>query len=680
MATGTITSLGIGSSLDIQSILEDLRDADEATITTKKETITELEASQDEFNVLNALLLDMKTSASALSLSSNFLTRSTSVSSEILSVSSSDGAELGSYSVEVEQLATNSSFVSAGLAAETNTVYVPTSQTSEQGVEASDIVLAQDEEMTIAYGYGDDRQTITITGGTGGYTITDLESAINSAAAADGVSIEATVDTDEEGLSHITIGSTAGGTGEEDRVMITQEPENMDFSAEEATFSYMIGDKEVTISVSADTSLKALAEKINGDSDNAGVTATIINTGYGDKPYQLVLKADETGEDNRISITTQLTNLSMTEQNGAGFTMTSEDSISFDSPVVIRQADSDTDIVFQEESEDGTVTTLTATIEDGVYSNGEDLAAAVEKALETASETSGNRADYQVEWNEKTGKLEISEKGDLASVTFNWSDTGSTAAADLGFTSDQTITPAESSLNAVITVDGSTYQRQSNTGISDLIPGMSLSITTTGSTSISVSQDTEDIKENITSLVSLFNDLVTEIDKNDDYDEDEETWGSLAKYTSVDTMMSGLLNMFQTKVGSSTIYDLGFKIESDGSISIDEETLDEMLESNFEEVKALFIGDDKNEGLGDQLNDHLRDLTKLGGFIESETGAIDVQIDSLEEAIETETERLDKKYETLTLQYVEMDSYMREMESMQSYVSQIFSATESDDD
>ncbi len=680
MATGTITSLGLGSSLDVQDILDSLREADQATITAKEEGITELQASQDEFNVLNALLLDMKTNASALSLSSNFMARSVSVSSDILSVSSSDGAELGSYTVEVEQLAAQSSFISDGVAAKTNTVYVPTNQTSEDGVEATDIVLAQDEEMTIAYGYGDSRQTITVTGGAGGYTITDLESAINTAATADGVSIEATVDTDDDGLYHITIASTAGGSGEDDRVMITNEPDGMDFSAEDTTFSYMLGDTEVSISVAADTSLEDLAELINDASDNPGVTASIIDTGYGDEPYQLVLKSDDTGEDNRISITTQLSNLSMTEESGAGFIMASDDSISFDTPIVIRQADADTDIVFQEESEDGTVTTLTAVIENGVYNNGEDLATAVEEALEAASEASGNRADYQVSWNESSGKLEISEAGDLASVTFNWSDAGSTAAADLGFTTDATITPAESTLNAVINIDGIEYQRQSNSSISDIISGMSLSISETGSTSISVTQDTEDIKEDITTLVSLFNDLVAEIDKNDDYDEDEEAWGSLAKYTSVDTMMSGLLNVFQTKVGSSTIYDLGFEIGSDGTVSIDEEKLDEMLESNFEDVQALFIGDDDNEGLGDRLNDHLLELTKLGGYIESETGAIDVQIDNLEEDIENETERLDKKYETLTLQYVEMDSYMAEMESMQSYVSQIFSATDNDDD
>ena len=685
MASGTITSLGIGSSLDIQGILDNLRKADETALTVKKDKITGLKASQDEFNVLNSLLLEMKSKASALSLSSNFLTRSVSVTSDILSVTSSDGAKTGSYSVAVKKLASQSTFLSAGVAAKTNTVHVPTIQTSRDGVSDSETVLAEGEEMTIAYGYGDDRKTITITGGSGGYTISDLETAINGAAENDdgggGTYVTASVTTDDEGLFHIEIASTAGGSGEDNRVMITQTPEDMSFAGDEATFSYIIGDTEVSLSVAADTSLEKLAELINQDADNPGITASIINTGYGDKPFQLLLKADNTGEDNRISITTQLADLAMTEKNGSGYAMTSENSLSFESPIVIRQTDGDTDIVFQETAKDGTVTTLTAVIEDGVYANGEDLAEAVEKAIEKASEENGNKADYQIVWNENTGKLEISEKGELESVTFNWSDPGSTAAADLGFTADQTITPSESTLNAVIEMDGMVeYQRQSNTGVTDLVEGMSMTFTQTGSATITVDQDTTDIKENITTLISLYNDLITEIDTNDDYDEDEETWGSLAKYTSVDTMMSSLLSVFESKVGATTIFDLGFEVNHDGTVSIDEEVLDKALESNFEEVRDLFIGDSVNDGLGDLLNDHLRDLTKLGGFIESETGAIGVTISNLEQDIDDETERIEKKYETMTAQFVKMDSYMREMESMQSYVSQIFSATDSDDE
>ncbi len=73
MATGTITSLGIGSSLDLQGILDSLRKADETSITRKQQNKTDLEATKNEFNTINAKLLSMKSSALSLSLGSNFL-------------------------------------------------------------------------------------------------------------------------------------------------------------------------------------------------------------------------------------------------------------------------------------------------------------------------------------------------------------------------------------------------------------------------------------------------------------------------------------------------------------------------------------------------------------------------------------------------------------------------------
>ena len=58
------------------------------------------------------------------------------------------------------------------------------------------------------------------------------------------------------------------------------------------------GSAVTTISIPPNATLEDLKESINNA--NAGVTASIIDTGIGDNPYKLVLKADNTGEDNYI--------------------------------------------------------------------------------------------------------------------------------------------------------------------------------------------------------------------------------------------------------------------------------------------------------------------------------------------------------------------------------------------
>lgn len=693
MATGTITSLGIGSSLDLQGILDSLKKADEQTITAKKNEKTNLEATKKEFNTINAKLLAMKSDALALSLSSNFLDRSISVSSStVLSATVADGTNPGAYSATVNRLTTTSSFKSTGKAATTNSVNVPTIQKSANGFAdtSSAVVLAENEDMTITYGYGTNRKTITITGGSGGSSLNDIVTLIaNDSENKNGTTTYLTASTYQDattGKYHLKIAPTSGGTGEDNRVMVTIPPASTGFSADAATFSYTLGNSSViSLSVTADTSLSDLVTQINNDENNPGVTASIINTGSGDNPYELLLTANSAGEASRIKITSQLTDLAMNEVNGSGYTMTSDATISFTNPLVIRSADSNNQIIFQEDSDSGYTSDITATIADGVYQTGSDLARAVETALETASAASGKSRDYVVSFNSNTNKLEIQEAGTLAHLKMRWDQAGSTARDVLGFTShnESVITPASSSLNASITIDGVEYQRTKNTGITDVISGLTLSLIGTGSTTINVTEDKSAIKKHITDLVTNFNDLIKEIDTNDDYDKDNDTWGTLAKTPSIRSAKDILLTLMGTTVTANdniqTYYDLGFEVKKDGSVSIDESVLDSKITSNFNDIKTFFIGTTAGSGvtgMGDLLNNQLREDTKSNGLIDSESDAIDARIARIDDQIEEESDRLDKRYETLAKQFVQLDSYMRKMESEQNYVSQIFSATD----
>lgn len=682
MSTGTITSLGLGSSLDLQGIIDSLKEVDEEIIAQKETEISELEAQKDEFNVINSMLLSMKTTALDLSLESNYLGRTvTNSGTDVLSATATEGAATGTYTVNVERIALQSSFLSEGKSLSTASVYVPTSQISATGFSDadSDIVLAEDEEMTITIGSEDDRQIITITGSAGGMTLNEVIDEINNSTTY--VTAES-VEGDDDGLFYLQISAASGEGGEENRVSVTVPPESTAFSAPDTTFSYSLGDgEEISLTVSADTTLEELVELINDDENNPGITASLIDTGSGDKAYRIQLKADETGEDNRIRIIDGLEDLSMTEQNGSGNAMSSDTAVSFDSSVIITSALGNNTIVFQENGG----AQITATIDDGVYDNGDDLAQAVETALEEASNTDGVAADYQVSWDEESGSLIIQENNTLESMTILWEESASTAAATLGFSENKTITPYESSLNASVTIDGVTFQRQSNSSLDDLVSGLTLSLTSTGSSTLNIDSDTESIVENITSLVTALNDLLEEVDANDDYDEDNEIWGTLAKSTSIRSMKMELLSLFSsyTDTGTeiSSLTDLGLEIDSDGNVTLDEDTLAEQIESNFDGIYALMVGTDEDsdtDGLAEQLNAKFGEYVLSSGILESETDAIDDRIERLEETIEAETERLEKRYDTLTTQFVALDSYMQTMESQQSYISQIFDATSSE--
>lgn len=553
MATGTISSLGVGSGLELQSILDQLRDVDKQVIDRKETEITTLEAQLNEFTVVNNKLLTLKSKALDLSLSSTFLGRTVTSSDEsVLAAIVSDGTAVQSTPVTVGRIATQSTFKSDGKDSQDAIVYVPTSFESTSGVAnpapGGDVVMAIGESITINYGGTTD---ITVTA-VADMSMEELRDAINDVANNPGGEVVAetfVIGTE----TFLRVKASSGGTGEANRLAITEDLAALDFAAPKKTFAYSMGGETVTLNVDADITLSQLADLINDDANNPGVTASIINDGAATDPYKLILQANGTGQDNEISMLAQVPDLTMSVQGEAG-----------------------------------------------------------------------------------------------------------------------------ENLNAEITVNGISYQRQTNS-IADVISGVSLTLESAGTATVSVASNNAAVKDLVVGLVEAYNDAVQEIAKNAGYDEDTEQFGILAR-TTLRSMPYDLQNLMTSTVKAdteglvTTLFDLGLEFDRDGTISIDQSVLDVAISAAPDSVSAFFLGDDDKgiTGFADKINDHLREVTGGDGQVAAEKSAAQLRIDDLELRIEAETERLDKKYEILAKQFVELDSYMNQMTSMSNYLSSQF--------
>ena len=450
---GSISILGVGSGLQLQDMLDQLRDVDEAPVRTLETRKSHYEEQLTAFDKLNQDLLGIKSTALSLSLQSVYLGRSVSLSNEDkVAATVTDGAETGSHSVTVVRLASESSWQGTGLEKK--------------------------------------------------------DSVVNS-------------------------------------------------SGSDETFSYHVGSNDpVSITVQDGTTLEGLADLINNDSNNPGVTASVIDSGDPSTPYKLVLKSDSTGEDSRISIDSQLSGYTLSELNGAG----------------------------------------------------------------------------------------------------------------------------GASLNAEITVDGITYQRQRNSGINDILGGTTINLLETGSVSLSVSEDHGSLKESIKSLVEGINSVITSLDEQTGYDDDGNP-ELLNDVSAAKNLRYDLLNMLGNSVDTGgtieSMFDIGLKLNRDGTLSIDEAELDNAIKNNFSEVKKLFVGDDATgvTGLADQLNDRLRVMTRPStGLMATERTAAEQRIEGIDSQIESTTARLDRKYDIMAKQFAQLDSFMNSMSSMSDYLTSQFDA------
>lgn len=114
----SISTLGIGSTLDLQGILDKLKAVDQAPIDKKKTEITTAQAQINEYTILDNKLLSLKSAALDLSLSGTFLGRTVASTDEkVVSATVMDGATVGSPVIKVTNLAAKDTWMgTAGMA------------------------------------------------------------------------------------------------------------------------------------------------------------------------------------------------------------------------------------------------------------------------------------------------------------------------------------------------------------------------------------------------------------------------------------------------------------------------------------------------------------------------------------------------------------------------------------
>jgi len=141
---------------------------------------------------------------------------------------------------------------------------------------------------------------------------TVLESTVTSSAAVGNYSVTVTSLASEEQEVHS--GVTASTTV-------------INNSGSSKVFQYTYAGTQRSLTVADGTTLEDLRDLINEDTSNPGVTATIVNDGVGATPYRLIIKGDDTGAANSITVdagTTLDGSGSTTDFRSATFTQTKD--------------------------------------------------------------------------------------------------------------------------------------------------------------------------------------------------------------------------------------------------------------------------------------------------------------------------------------------------------------------
>jgi len=423
----------------------------------------------------------------------------------------------------------------------------------------------------------------------------------------------------------------------------------------DVTLSIGVGGTSVDFTLQAGSTLEDLKNAINDA--NAGVTASIIDTGIGDNPYKLVLKADETGEDNIIQF-------DYSQIEDLGLNATTYQSAQFSS---------DTDVI----NNSGSTQTFSISVNGNTYSMDVADGATVSDFIDALNngdlkDANGNSLKVNALFNTDTGRIEFDIQA-IGDISIDDSNLLTNINDNTDFTNENRLQTAQ---DAIFTYNGVEVQRSSNT-VDDLITGVTINLNSVGESNVSINNNVDDIVDSIKKFVADYNAMISNLQSLTAFDKDEGTVGlfqgdsdftmlssvfsndifnTMMSYTSTATDRNG--NEYQTKALFSAA-DVGFSIDRTGMISFDEEKFRETYQKNPDLTQRYFetaftkVKDDFDRTItGDNSN-----LSLLSNQIKDEEKSYQDRIDAMNEYLET-------KYKIMAQQFAAYDEMINSFNAM----------------
>lgn len=287
--------------------------------------------------------------------------------------------------------------------------------------------------------------------------------------------------------------------------------------------------------------------------------------------------------------------------------------------------------------------------------------------------------------NDGTAKrlvLTSSTMGSPGEISVTAADDGSGgtyALADLDTASGNTIV-VQSADDAEFTVDGTPMTRSTNS-VSDAISGVTLNLikgtlTSPGSATLTIGKNTDAASTAISGFVKAYNEVISQLKSATAYDAATKkasvlTGDSTAR--SVRTKLVGAIQAEVTGIAGSIgrLSDIGIRLQSDGTLAVDSNTLGAALSDPDKDVSSLFRQSTSgNEGIAVRLDEILDGLIGSEGLIPSRTDGINANIKSVQQRTEVMNRRLEQIEQRYRAQFSALDALLAGMQRTSQYLTQ----------
>ncbi len=258
--------------------------------------------------------------------------------------------------------------------------------------------------------------------------------------------------------------------------------------------------------------------------------------------------------------------------------------------------------------------------------------------------------------------------------------TGTGADIALASTNPSGATVDFSALDAAFSLNGLALSRSSNT-VEDVVTGVTLKLTGTGSSTVSVTGDTNDIESKVRTFVNAYNDAQAFI--NGQYTKDAS--GGLSGVLVGDQTLLSAQRQLREVIGRKStnnggaldnLTQIGIGRDENGKLKLDNAALSEKLRNSLSDVRALLAGKAETQtGIGNQIYDTLNKLSdSTTGLVQAAVTGYQASIKSISKSVSSQLERISNLKSSLTRQFAAVDAAINQLNGQNSTLTNILDA------
>jgi len=235
--------------------------------------------------------------------------------------------------------------------------------------------------------------------------------------------------------------------------------------------------------------------------------------------------------------------------------------------------------------------------------------------------------------------------------------------------------PVQAAAQAHIRVDTVDIYSNSNT-LTEAIPGVTLDLLkgeVGKTTSLNITVDKSSIKSTIEAFAKGYNEVIGFITSQSKID--GEGGGVLGGDSGINAIKRRLQSMltqpFQNSGVFSTMSQLGFETQKNGTLVVNDKTLSAAINDNLDSVASLLAGEEGTKGLGTQFKDYLYEITNSGtGMLKGRKDSVNSSLKRIDTKITSMEARLEQRQKTLEAQFSAMETLVSGLNAQSSYLTQ----------